>query len=394
MERFARLSSPVALAIGLLSAAASVALAIRGPISGLDLALTVTAVAFVSTTLVGMAVLRTSPANPVGWILLVAGAALPLAMFVQVVSDAHYLYGRPAIPGLVAINLASGVGGVFTVPLTGLVGLLLFPDARLAAPGAVVRRRTRWLARTCWIMLAGLVAYGLFSPTLADVSASVPNPIGVPGGGALIIFVLLLGPVMAMTCAHLFGRARAAVAPDQRRALTLAAAAGARSPGGFPACLGVGLSGGATAQIGVIENLGTVAVAVACWYGIIRYGLFDSRAVLSRTLLYGGLTVAVVVVYLAASALLRPLFAGALPAVVAAGLAALAVLPLRDLLQRRVSRLVFGLRDNPAAAFGLIGVRLDAAAAPGEVLPAVVATVGEALRLRYVAIEVGEQETA
>jgi hypothetical protein len=151
----------------------------------------VTAVAFLSTTLVGMAVLRTSPANPVGWILLVAGAALPLAMFVQVVSDASYVYGRPAIPGLVAINLAGGVVAVFAVPLVGLFGLLLFPDGRLAARGTSLRRGTRWLARACWIMLAGLVAYSLFSPSLTDVSANAaPNPIGVPGGGILIIFVL------------------------------------------------------------------------------------------------------------------------------------------------------------------------------------------------------------
>jgi signal transduction histidine kinase len=395
MKRLAALSSPLALAIGLLSAAASVALAIRGPVSGLDVALTVIAVAFVSTTLVGMAVLRASPANPVGWILLVAGAAMPLGMFVQVVSDATYVYGRPAVPGLVAVNLAGGVAAVFTVPLVGLFGLLLFPDGRLAAPGTPVRRRTRWLARTCWVMLAGLVAYSLFSPVLTATSAgNVRNPIGVPGGGVLIVFVLALGPVMVMTCVHLFGRARAAGTADQRRALRLAAAAGACIPAAFLACLAVGITGGDTAQVGVIENLGAVAVAVACWYGIIRYGLFNSRVVLSRTLLYGALTVVVVAVYLAASALLRQLFAGDLPAVVAAGLAALAVLPLRDLLQRRVSRLVFGLRNDPAAAFGLLGVRLDAAAAPGEVLPAVVATVGEALRLRYVAIEVGEQETA
>src|SRR6201999_945289 len=174
-------------------------------------ALTVPAVAFVSTTLVGMAVLRTSPANPVGWILLVAGAALPLAMFVQVASDAHYQYGRPAIPGLVAINLAGGVLGVFAVPLVGLFGLLRFPDGRLAAPGTPVRRRTRWLAGTCWVMMAGLVAYSLFSPVLTATSAgNVRNPIGVPGGGVLIVFVLALGPVMVMTCVHLFGRARAA----------------------------------------------------------------------------------------------------------------------------------------------------------------------------------------
>ena len=396
MERLAQLSSPAALAVGLLSAAAAVALAVRGPISGLDLALTVTAVAFVATTLVGMAVLRAGPRNPVGWILLVAGAMLPLSIFGQVLGDATYIFGRPAIPGLTAINLITGFLGIFGVPLIGLFGLLLFPDGRLAAPGTPIRRRTRWLVRTCWVMLAGLVAYALFSPSLVNVGTdtAVPNPIGVPAGGIFLVFVLAIGPVAAMTCAHLFGRARAADTPDQRRALTLAAAAGACIPLAFLTCLGIGIAGGDTAQIGVIENVASVAVAAASWYGIIRYGLFDSRAVLSRTLLYGALTALVVAVYLAASALLRRLFAGELPAVVAAGLAALAVLPLRDLLQRRVTRLVFGLRNDPVAAFGLLGVRLDAAAAPEEVLPAVVRTVGEALRLRCVTIEVGGEEMA
>jgi signal transduction histidine kinase len=396
MERLAQLSSPVALAVGLLSAAATVALAVRGPISGLDLTLTVTAVAFLATTLVGMAVLRTSPRNPVGWILLVSGTALALGIFGQVVSDATYLYGRPAIPGLTAINLITGFVGIFGVPLIALFGLLLFPDGRLAAAGTPVRRRTRWLARTCWVMLAGLIAYSLLSPSLLNTttSAAIPNPIGVPPGGIGLVFVLAIGPVSAMTCAHLFGRARAADTPDQRRALTLAAAAGACIPLAFLTCLGIGVAGGDTAQIGVAENVAAVAVAAASWFGIIRYGLFDSRAVLSRTLLFGALTVVVVAVYLGASALLRRLFAGDLPAVVAAGLAALAVLPLRDLLQRRVSRLVYGLRNDPVAAFGLLGVRLDAAAAPEEVLPAVVRTVGESLRLRCVAIEVGGEEMA
>ena len=98
MERLAQLSSPTALAVGLLSAAAAVALAVRGPISGLDLALTVTAVAFVATTLVGMAVLRAGPRNPVGWILLVAGAMLPLSIFGQVLGDATYIFGLACYP--------------------------------------------------------------------------------------------------------------------------------------------------------------------------------------------------------------------------------------------------------------------------------------------------------
>ena len=34
-----------------------------------------------------------------------------------------YIYGRPAIPGLVPINLVAGGLGTFTVPLVGLFGL-------------------------------------------------------------------------------------------------------------------------------------------------------------------------------------------------------------------------------------------------------------------------------
>jgi signal transduction histidine kinase len=111
-------------------------------------------------------------------------------------------------------------------------------------------------------------------------------------------------------------------------------------------------------------------------------------------LLYGGLTLIVVAVYTAASTLLDHLFAGDAPTIVAAALGALAVLPLRDLVQHRVNRLVYGLRDDPVAAFDLLRVRLDAAAVPEDVLPAVVRTVGESLRLRFVAIEVDGTEIA
>jgi len=143
---------------------------------------------------------------------------------------------------------------------------------------------------------------------LLDVAAPGAATVVAAAATATAAAVTAAAPAAAVAAATLATATAAAAL-----ALTLAAAAGACIPAAYLTCLGVGLAGGDTAQIGVIENLGAVAVAVACWYGIIRYGLFNSRAVLSRTLLYGALTVAVVAVYLAASALLGQLFAGAVP---------------------------------------------------------------------------------
>jgi signal transduction histidine kinase len=111
--------------------------------------------------------------------------------------------------------------------------------------------------------------------------------------------------------------------------------------------------------------------------------------VLTRALVYGFLSLVLVAVYLAMVVTLDLFIGGLLPQVVAAGVAALAVLPLRDLAQRRINQLVYGLRDDPAAAFARLGDRLDAAGAPEDILPAAARTVAEALRLPYVAIEVG-----
>jgi signal transduction histidine kinase len=70
----------------------------------------------------------------------------------------------------------------------------------------------------------------------------------------------------------------------------------------------------------------------------------------------------------------------------AAGIVALLFAPLRDQLQRSVNRLLYGHRNEPYAALTRLGRRLEAALAPEEVLPIIVRTVAEALKLPYVAI--------
>src|SRR3989454_11155762 len=67
--------------------------------------------------------------------------------------------------------------------------------------------------------------------------------------------------------------------------------------------------------------------------------------------------------------------------------------PLRSLLQRGINRLLYGLRDEPYVVLAGLGQRLKTTLDPGAVLPTIVQTVREALKLSYAAIEVKEETT-
>jgi signal transduction histidine kinase len=60
--------------------------------------------------------------------------------------------------------------------------------------------------------------------------------------------------------------------------------------------------------------------------------------------------------------------------------------PLRSRLQRGVNRLMYGERDDPYAVTSRLGRRLEATLAPEAVLPTVVETIAQALKLPYAAI--------
>ena len=73
-------------------------------------------------------------------------------------------------------------------------------------------------------------------------------------------------------------------------------------------------------------------------------------------------------------------------ALFAAGCVAVLFAPLRDRLQRGVNRLMYGERDDPYAVLSRLGQRLEAAFAPETILPTLVETIAQSLKLPYVAI--------
>ncbi len=122
---------------------------------------------------------------------------------------------------------------------------------------------------------------------------------------------------------------------------------------------------------------------------LLRYRLWDIDLIINRTLVYSILTASVIGVYVLAvsyfSTLLRT---GNNPAISLLATAIVAVLfqPLRNLLQRGVNRLMYGERDDPYAVLARLGSRLEATLVPEKVLPTIVDTVAQALKLPYVAI--------
>jgi signal transduction histidine kinase len=128
-----------------------------------------------------------------------------------------------------------------------------------------------------------------------------------------------------------------------------------------------------------------------------RYHLFDLDTVLNRSLVYVGLTAGVVVTYATTVAVLSRFIPGNAPfaaALLGTGAVAVVALPLRDRLQRSVNRVMYGDRDQPEDALRRLGQRLEASIDPQTVLSTLVATVAEALRSPFVAIELDRDGAA
>ncbi|TME21462.1 MAG: GAF domain-containing protein, partial [Chloroflexi bacterium] len=102
----------------------------------------------------------------------------------------------------------------------------------------------------------------------------------------------------------------------------------------------------------------------------------------------GALTATVVGIYVLVLGYFGMVFQtrGDAASLLAAGIVAVLFQPLRVRLQRGVNHLLYGQRDEPYAVLARLGQRLEASLAPHAVLPAIVQTVREALKLPYVAI--------
>ena len=251
----------------------------------------------------------------------------------------------------------------------------LFPDSRF------VPRWTRWIV--------GLqIGFAIFFAFLPRFTSELANSMAV---------VSFLGILCSLVIAQVYRYWRVST-PTQRQqtkwvvysmVVSITSVVGLLAS--FQPQPGSLLSG-----LDIIANLLLTPIPISFAVAILRFRLWDIDIIINRTLVYGALTACIVGIYILVVGYLGALFRtgnNLLISLVATGLVAVLFQPLRGLLQRAVNRLVYGQRDEPYRVVSRLGQRLEAALASEAVLPTIVETVAQALKLPYAAITLQQDGT-
>ncbi len=343
------------------------------------------AVQCVADAVLGALIIRRHPRHVIGWLLCGLGLSTGLAGLGHEVA---VLRAEGLVPGPVAA-WGLWLGDFLWLPayeLTPTVLVLLFPTGRPPS--------RRWWP-VAWAAI-GVVAVDMawmamtpFPPDLPPEYAGLRHPLGLTGAPQRLedvvgwLPLLVLGLVLASTAGMLVRLARArGVERDQLRWFVLGAAAWIvvvlvdQTIGGVPAPL---------------DGLAAAIIPLGAAVGILRHDLYDIRRVIDRTLVFVLLSAGAATVYGVTVLLAHGLIGGANDTAVAAlavGAVVAAAVPLYGRVQRLVDRLVYGDRRDPYAVLARLNAQLEAAIDPANVLPALVQTLAQSLRLPYVAVEV------
>ncbi len=324
------------------------------------------------------------PTNPVGWFFLVSA----LSFATVVLTNEYATYGLLTDPGSLPLAWAM-VWPQSWLWVPGAVLILAFvplyfPDGRLVSG--------RWRP-VVWFAIAFSVLGALYSAFLpGEIQESgFVNPFGIEEPQPFIEMIgvgmlpLWLG-LLVLSAVSVVTRFRRSGGEERQQVKWLAYAA-LVVPAWFlvsPAVEAV-----APTLFDVLDPLAFAGIPIAAGMAILRYRLYDIDIVINRTLVYGALTTCVVGIYVLLVAYMGALLHAEdnlLISLIATGVVAVAFAPLRERFQRGVNRLMYGERDDPYAVLSCLGQRLKGTTTPEAVLPAIVETVAQSLKLPYAAI--------
>ena len=355
---------------------------------------------FFAFPVVGAAVAKGQPRNPIGWILLGIG----LSWGIYSLLNGYALYGLFTNPGSVPRpDLSLALNSWTWIPSVGLMGMfliLLFPDGRLPSP------RWRWLARFSGTTLvvtsvATLVAPGPFT----DMGfPSVANPLGIDAlrGISGVITAASVTAILLSIAGCTVGlivRFRRSKGQERLQMKWLAAAASFVALGYVTSMTINGLyyysDGSQTPAwfdaIWEIALFSFVLIPIAVGIAILKHRLYEIDVIITKTVVFGTLAAFITAVYVAVVAgVAAVLGSGREPnlflSILATVIVAVAFQPVRERVQRFANRLVYGQRATPYEVLTLFSRSLAALVSAEEVLPEIARHTAEGLGAQSVKV--------
>jgi hypothetical protein len=302
----------------------------HGPYDQWDLAV-LRDLGFLSYLTVGLIIAAKRPSNPLGWLLLLVGLILGLNELLHYYADYTRSYRPGSLPGGLAVAWVSTWIWAVIFPILPFV-FLLFPDGRLPSPRW---RPLAWAAG----LTGGLVLLEVpFRAGPLEYFPTIQNPAGIPALTPAVFATLtrVYFVVLLLSAVSLLIRFRWAGREERQQLKWVAYTA---SLVGLQTLVGPWLPVALNAVLSTLLNVAfTAAIAVA----ILKYRLYDIDRLISRTLVYGLLTVILGAGYVGAVLVLGQLFgevSGEPPSWAVAG-ATLAVAALFQPVRQRIQDVV------------------------------------------------------
>ncbi|MDQ3753011.1 MAG: hypothetical protein M3333_09025, partial [Actinomycetota bacterium] len=253
-------------------------------------------VTFTAFTCVGALIVARRPGNRMGWIFSAGGLAASTGLLAQEYAEYSYMTSPGPLPGRI---FAVWYTSWYWYPVLGLMfvfTLLYFPNGRLLSD------RWRMFATFAWAALIAITVMAMLAPKLEiqDEDKVVHNPIGVRALGMVeqstagsVLFAAFLCSI-AGAFVSLVVRFRRSTG-EERQQLKWFTYAGTLTML-LPLTFGISLPGvaGDLLLASVLAFL-PIATGVA----ILKYRLYDIDVLINRTLVYGGLTAILALVYVA-----------------------------------------------------------------------------------------------
>ncbi|HET7273469.1 MAG TPA: hypothetical protein VFI90_20545 [Rubrobacter sp.] len=327
---------------------------------------------FLAFPIVGAMVASKRPRNPIGWICLTAGL---FWMFI-VAGDqftAYSLLKTGSPPGPAMFDALTLFAWVPPVGLLGTYMVMLFPDGRLPS------RRWRPLA---WfsgvVILLASVALDV-DPGPLPHRGGLRNPLGIEGypwvESVGVALVLLLPLCMLASALSLISRYRHSGKEVRQQIKWLAFAAS--FTGLLYLCSLITLiffspdslvtEGASPLWVSLIMNsllISFAGIPTAIGFAVLKYRLYDIDVIINRTLVYGVLTLSLVLVYfggvVALQYVFRTLTGGESQLAVVASTLAIAALfdPLRRRIQSLIDRRFYRRKYDATRILASFGTRL------------------------------------